>query len=583
MQSQTWQTLKIYFRHARRYPLAFFLVAIGLLGNSAANVYIPFLYKRFFDLLASHAATVEGLVAVLIQVLIYNSLNWAAIRTYSFAAAQSEARVMSDLLNTAFDYLQYHSYRFFTDNFAGSLARKVNRYAKAFEEVTDQLAENVIPTVLRVGTILVVLLYLHPLVGGIILVWAVIFLGFNYFITVYKLKFDLQRAQLDTNITGRMADTVSNNINLKLFSSEPYEIGEYHGLTEQLYQLRRKGWFIGNFSDAGQGLLMVALEFAVMFAAVQYWHKGQVTVGDFVLIQAYIIQMFQQLWNFGRFFRRIYESLADANEMTEILLQPHEIQDAPAAPALRVAEGGVEFRHMDFSYQDGQAVFEDFNLHIAPKEKVALIGPSGGGKSTVTKLLLRFYDIQGGEILIDGQNIARATQHSLRREIALVPQDPVLFHRSLMDNIRYGRPEAGDNEVMAAAKLAHADEFIDRLPQGYQTFVGERGIKLSGGQRQRVAIARAILKNAPLLILDEATSSLDSESERYIQDALKTLMRNKTVMVIAHRLSTIMQMDRIIVLEDGKITEQGKHQELLKIENGTYQRLWEIQAGGFAG
>jgi ATP-binding cassette subfamily B protein len=343
------------------------------------------------------------------------------------------------------------------------------------------------------------------------------------------------------------------------------------------------GWNLGTVSETVQGFLVVILEFLVMYGAVLLWKQGKITVGDFALLQAYLIQIFQQLWNFGRFVRRVYESVADANEMTEILETPHEIQDAPGAQTLTVAKGKIELCNVNFAYENNPPVLDNFNLTIDPGERAALIGPSGGGKSTIVKLLLRFTDIQGGEILIDGQNIAKVTQESLRKNIALVPQEPILFHRSLMENIRYGKPEATAEQVMKAAALAHADEFISKFPQGYETFVGERGVKLSGGERQRVAIARAILKNAPILILDEATSSLDSESEHYIQDALKTLMKDKTVIVIAHRLSTIMQMDRIIVLENGKITEQGKHEELLKVEDGTYQRLWQIQAGGFAG
>jgi ABC-type multidrug transport system fused ATPase/permease subunit len=274
--------------------------------------------------------------------------------------------------------------------------------------------------------------------------------------------------------------------------------------------------------------------------------------------------------------------VADANEMTEILHTPHEIQDAPGALKLKVAKGQIEMKDVTFSYETNAPVFKKFNLLISAGQRAAIIGPSGGGKSTIVKLLLRFVDIQGGEILIDGQNISKVTQESLRANIALVPQEPILFHRSLMENIRYGKAGAGDKEVIAAAKLAHADEFISKFKEGYKTYVGERGVKLSGGERQRVAIARAILKNAPILVLDEATSSLDSESEHFIQDALKNLMKGKTVIVIAHRLSTIMQMDRIIVLENGVITESGKHEELLKAREGTYQRLWHIQAGGFS-
>jgi ATP-binding cassette subfamily B protein len=327
---------------------------------------------------------------------------------------------------------------------------------------------------------------------------------------------------------------------------------------------------------------MLLIEGIMMYLALKFWKAGRLTVGDFTLIQLYLISIFDRLWGMGKQVRSFYEALADANEMTDILLTKPEITDAPNAKKLKLTSGKIEFKNVDFRYHKNAAVFNKFNLQIRPGERVALIGPSGGGKSTIVKMLFRFHDVTGGEILIDSQDISKATQDSLRDNLALVPQDPILFHRTLMENIRYSKNNATDEEVVAAAKAAHAHEFIIASQNGYNTYVGERGIKLSGGERQRVAIARAILKNAPILVLDEATSSLDSESEHYIQDALKNLMNGKTVIVIAHRLSTIMQMDRIIVLENGKITEQGKHAELLKVEEGTYQKLWQIQAGGFS-
>jgi ATP-binding cassette subfamily B protein len=356
----------------------------------------------------------------------------------------------------------------------------------------------------------------------------------------------------------------------------------YHLITDRLFQLRQFTWNLANYAEIVQGTLMVLLEFVIMYLAVYYWQRGQLNIGDFALLQSYLIQMFDHLWEVGRYIRNIYEALADANEMTEMLVEPHAITDDPHAGVLAIKSGAIEFKHVDFHYHKETPILENFNLSIDPGERIALIGPSGGGKSTIVKLLFRFMDIQGGQILIDGQNIAKVTQNSLRKQISLVPQEPILFHRTLLENIRYGRPEATEEEVIAAAKAAHCHEFISKFPEQYQTFVGERGVKLSGGERQRVAIARAILKNAPILVLDEATSSLDSESEHLIQDALHTLMKGKTNIVIAHRLSTIMEMDRIVVIENGRITEQGKHEELLRAQQGTYQKLWQIQAGGFA-
>jgi ATP-binding cassette subfamily B protein len=306
-------------------------------------------------------------------------------------------------------------------------------------------------------------------------------------------------------------------------------------------------------------------------------------VATFLLFQVYIMRIIDNVRRSTMIVRQLEVVAGDAQEMTELLEQPPLVQDKPVTEKSRIAKGSIAFDAMTFQYDDAnmaETLFENFNLDIKPGEKVGLVGPSGGGKTTITRLLLRFMDIQDGYIKIDGQDIRDIKQQDLRRAIAYVPQEPLLFHRSIKDNIRYGRPSAGDDEVIAVAKKAFAHDFIKTLPQGYDTLVGERGVKLSGGQRQRVAIARAMLKNAPILILDEATSALDSESEQLIQKALWELMKDKTAVVIAHRLSTIQRMDRIVVLDEGRIIEQGAHQTLLK-HKGLYARLWRHQSGGF--
>ncbi|HEV8601679.1 MAG TPA: ABC transporter ATP-binding protein, partial [Patescibacteria group bacterium] len=369
--------------------------------------------------------------------------------------------------------------------------------------------------------------------------------------------------------------------NLKLFGGFGFESKSFKQLTLKQFKVRKWVWDLSSINEAVQGGLFVLLEFILLFMAVKFWQQGKLTLGDFALLEGFMVQMFGQLWDMGKHIKNIYSRLGDAEEMTTILTTEHEIKDAVGATELTVPKGQIEFLNVTFGYHNKRNVFDHFNLTIKAGERVALIGPSGGGKTTVVKLLFRFFDIQGGKITIDGQDISQVSQESLRAGLALVPQEPILFHRSLYDNIAYGNPGAAKEDVIRAAKLAHCHEFITKFPEQYETFVGERGVKLSGGERQRVAIARAILKNAPILVLDEATSSLDSESEFYIQDALKNLMINKTTIVIAHRLSTIMQMDRIIVIDKGKVTEEGKHAELLKVNQGTYQKLWHIQAGGF--
>jgi ATP-binding cassette subfamily B protein len=378
-----------------------------------------------------------------------------------------------------------------------------------------------------------------------------------------------------------LSDAVSNQSTVTLFAAAPYEYRIFGDAVERWRAVTMRSWNADAWILAIQGLFAIAIEIALLAGGVLLWQQGAITVGDFVLIQVYIIGLVDRIWNLGNSMRRVYNAFADAHEMIAIFETPLGIQDVPDAPALAVAAGKIELRDVAFGYGEGSPTFSGLSLTIDAGERVALVGTSGAGKSTITKLLLRLHDVTGGSIEIDGQDIARVTQDSLRAAISFVPQEPILFHRSLRDNIRYGKPDATDEEVIEAAKKARCHEFITKLTEGYDTHVGERGIKLSGGERQRVAIARAILKDAPILILDEATSSLDSESEALIQEALDELMRRKTVIVIAHRLSTIMRMDRIVVIEGGKIVAQGTHQELLDHEGSLYHKLWSIQAGSF--
>ena len=583
MESLSKQTLKIFWQHAKNYKKYVVGICFFLLLHSVAESAGPFLYKQLINTLTSYNFTLYRQCLIILAII----LTARFIRSFSFRIKDYlqtffEARIMGDLNDQCFDYLHHNSYSFFSGNFVGSLVNKVKKMERGFETICDRVIDDYIRTFLAIVFAVIMLSLSHLLLGMALLVWCVIYIGAIYFFSLYKLKFDMRKAELDTKITAQLADTFTNNTNIKLFANFSKERRDFRSITQEHFEVRRHSWNLMTYLETFQSTLMFILEGLMMYLSIRFWRAGQLTVGDFTLIQLYIISIFDRLWGMGKQVRMFYEALADANEMTEILLTPHEIRDAANAKTLKVTNGKIEFQNVGFSYHKKEAVYKDFNLEISAGERVALIGPSGGGKSTIVKLLFRLHDIQKGKILIDGQDVSKVTQDSLRDNMALVPQDPILFHRTLMENIRYSKIGASDEEVIAAAKAAHAHEFITKASHGYNTFVGERGIKLSGGERQRVAIARAILKNAPILVLDEATSSLDSESEHYIQDALKVLMRDKTVIVIAHRLSTIMQMDRIIVLENGKITEQGKHEELVKVEQGTYQRLWQIQAGGFS-
>lgn len=583
MKEVTKQTYTLFWQHAKPYKWLVFVMFLALAGTTAIEVIVPLFYKRFFDVIASQGAVREGatLVHIIVQVLILYSIAWVLWRVSGYAVSFLEPRIMVNLVNTSFEYLHNHSYGFFINRFAGALVRKVNRIASAFEGIFDALYWNLFPLVLKTTGILIVLFYKNVKLGLIMLLWSIVFMTVNYVLTMYKLKYDVEAAEMDTTTTAALADTITNQVNIKIFARLKEEFLAFKALTERQFRTRRFTENLGVYIEGVQAALTTVLEFLIFYFAISLWQKGILTVGDFVLIQAYIMQMIYRLWDFGRIFRRLYRNLADAEEMVEILNTPHEIRDLLGAGALHVSEGKLEFRKVDFSYIDGRPVIKDLNLIIRPGEKVGVVGPSGAGKTTLSALLFRFYDLSDGHIMIDGQDIVSVTQESLRKNIALVPQDPILFHRTLLDNIRYGKSDASDEEVMRAAELAHCDEFIESLPNTYQTFVGERGIKLSGGERQRVAIARAILKNAPILVLDEATSSLDSHSESLIQDALANLMQGKTTIVIAHRLSTIMKMDRIIVLRDGTLSEEGTHNNLLKTPGSLYKKLWELQVGGF--
>ncbi len=559
---------------------------VGVVGAAAAGAMTPLYFKKFFDLLAVQNQTKEALAVQLIQVLFIIALieiiAWAFWRLGTFFVAYFQTSIMADLSDMCFKYLHKHSFAYFSNTFVGSLVKKVNRFTRAFEDITDKFFFNIVQLVVNIAIILFVLTRKNLILGLGIAAWITVFFIINLIFTKFKLRYDLARSEADSKATGILADTITNNVNVKLFGGYNREVKNFSNAVAVVKNLRWFTWNLANIYEMVLALLTTTLEIGIFYLAIGLWKKNILTVGDFVLIQSYIFIVIHRSWEFGRVIQRIYEDLADAEEMTIVLNEPHEITNIKSASDLTVKAGKIEFKNVSFYYHATRPILEKFNLAVAPKEKIALVGPSGAGKTTIIKLLLRMHDVSGGSILIDNQDISRVTQETLWANISMVPQDPILFHRTLMENIRYGKPNATDEEIIRAAKLAHCHEFIKDLPEGYGTYVGERGVKLSGGERQRVAIARAILHNAPILILDEATSSLDSQSEKLIQDALGSLIKGKTVLVVAHRLSTIMKMDRIIVIKNGKIAEQGTHQELLKKNGGLYDKLWKVQAGGFA-
>lgn len=586
MKFNTKLTLKIFLKYFSKYKWRGFVIIGAVILASATHLIPPIFYKIFFDALTGDLPKNE-IIAKLINtitiVVIIEFVGWIFWRIAAFVEVFFQTKISADIVTDIFNYLHKHSFSFFENNFVGALTKKVYRFQRAFNDIFNIIVWNVLQTITAVSIVIGVLLWKNILLGVFVIIWITILLVTNYIFSRYKLKHDFARSKQDSLVGALLADSLTNNVNVKLFNGYGREVKHFEEEADKTRKLSIKSWGLSEGFEAVQTFLMIFLEFGIFYITIRLWQKDLVTVGDFVLIQTYILNIFYRFFNIGRQIRAMYEALADAEEMTIILNTPHEIQDKLNATELKIKNGSIEFKKVCFNYNETRQILQGFDLQISAKEKIALIGPSGAGKSTIVKLLLRQRDLTDGVILIDGQNIADVTQESLWQSISLVPQDPILFHRTIMDNIHYGKPEATDEEVMEASKLAYCENFINDLPDKYQSFIGERGIKLSGGERQRVAIARAILRNAPILVLDEATSSLDSESERLIQNALNNLMKNKTVIVIAHRLSTIMSADRIVVVNNGMIMDIGTHKELLQKPGGLYKKLWETQAGGFIG
>ena len=499
------------------------------------------------------------------------------------ALDRTDARSMRNLYVTALNELLQKDANFFNDNFAGSLTKKAVGYGRNFEGFMDTLSFNVLGNVLPLLFAVVILWSISPFL--VLVLIGLISLTMCFVVPQVRRRRKLVaiRETASNTMAGHIADVIGNISAVHSFAHESNEQKRHTELVQDWATKAQRAWdFHVTHVDVIVAPFYVLTNVMGLVLAILI-SKDAATMATVFVTFSYFLQATRVLFEFNRIYRNIENALTDAAQFTELLMEPPRLIESPNARELTLTRGEIEFKDVDFAY-DGQSdglLFEKFNLHIKPGEKVALVGHSGGGKTTVTKLLLRFVDITGGELLIDGQNIAEGTFKSLRRSIAYVPQDPAMFHRSIFENIRYGNPSASKQAVVAAAEKAHALEFVENLPQEFETLVGERGVKLSGGQRQRIAIARAMIKDAPILVLDEATSALDSESELLIQDALWKLMAGRTAIVIAHRLSTIQKMDRIIVLDNGKIVEEGSHKELVNKPNGTYAKLWAHQSGGF--
>lgn len=574
--------IKYFWQVMRNYKVSFFAIVFGSIISAGLDIYIPLQFLKLWNVLSSNNFDlVIKAREIIILIFILGFLRWILRRAVGFSNSYFQSSVMAGLREQAFSYMIGHSHSFFANNFGGSLTQKINKYARAFEKLMDRMVNDGIPLIIRaVGTIIAIYT-LVPKYSYILFAFCLVFLATALIYTKFKLKYDVIAALSDTKTTGALADSVSNHSSIQLFAGHDYEEKKVGGVIQDQKKATVFNWYLWEGLGSIQSFYFLIMEFIVFWIAIGDWKSGLMTLPIIVLIQGYLGRLTENLWSFASIVRTFYDSFADAQEMALILNTPYDVKDN-IIKTLEKTTGEVVFKNVTYIYdKNNTKVFDNFSLTIPSGQKIAIVGSSGAGKSTFVNLLMRLFNLNSGQILIDEIDITNISQKNLREQIGFVPQDPVLFHRSLMENIRYGRRNATDEEVKEAARLAHCDKFIDRLPLGFDTFVGERGIKLSGGERQRVAIARAILKDAPILVLDEATSALDSESEILIQDALKNLIKDKTTIVIAHRLSTVRAMDRIIVIEEGKIIEDDSHDQLINKDHGIYKKLWDLQAGGF--
>jgi ATP-binding cassette, subfamily B, bacterial len=477
-------------------------------------------------------------------------------------------------------YLQQHSHRYLSDNFAGALAHRISETSMGVTQTLWTLIFDFWPIAIVFSVSIALLSRAHVELATFVAIWALVFVVVCYWLATRCQPYALRAAAARSETTGKVVDSVTNLISSKLFARLRFERSYLDGtLDQELRAVRRASWYAERvrwFQFVSAAVLKVGL----LYYALRLWGDGQIGVAEFVMATSLSFLIINEARNLSRRFLEFFEFIGNVANGVHTIVRSHELVDSPRAMDARIERGQIEFRRVRFHYRPDRPVFEDLDLVIPAGQRVGLVGFSGSGKSTLVNLVLRLHDVQGGQILIDGVDIRSMSQESLHAQLSLIPQDPSLFHRSLMENIRYGRLDATDAEIVDAASKAHAHEFIQDIQEGYTAMVGERGIKLSGGQRQRIAIARVIIKNAPIVILDEATSSLDSITERAIQESLDTFLRGKTVLVVAHRLSTIAHLDRILVVDRGRILEDGSHGELLA-RQGAYFRLWSQQSGGF--
>jgi len=581
-ETRVWAFLWKYAKRAKYLVIGFLVLFIA----SAFLSRLQYFYSAEMIGVISNPEKYADIAATLVKYLSIIAVIFFSSSLIEFARRKMEAlfvpfsilRVAKDL----FVAVHKHSVRFFEEEMSGNISGKVHNILTSVENMYFHILFGLLLPIIEIVMSLAFIGYADKKLALLLGVLNLIFLTISIYFRKKVAHYAAMKARLSSEASGIFVDGVTNSHLVKSFANYFYEKRLYYqaahkaadALSREMSKDVQTRWISQFLFD-----LLAILSYALIF---YFWYKYHLSVADVVLttsLNMSLVGAFRSMGYFAGSFAQIYGSIKDG---LSLLNKPCEVVDAPGAKKLVIKTNHIVFDQIKFRYNQQKKLFDKFNLKIEANQKIGLVGRSGSGKSTLIKLLLRYYDVQGGQILIDGQNVAAVTQESLRKNIAVIPQESTLFNRTIMENIRYGNPKATDRQVINAAKKAYIHEFIMTLPQGYESKVGERGVMLSGGERQRIAIARAILKNAPILILDEATSALDSESERYIQKSLKELMKNKTVVAIAHRLSTLHEMDYIVVMEKGKIVEQGTQTDLLK-QKGAYYNFYSLQSEGFLG
>jgi ATP-binding cassette subfamily B protein len=569
----------------KRYGWWLLAMQLFCLGWSLDHTLMPYVLGKVIDAIVSFSGDKKNIWQALWVPLVLGALLWvlteAMYRLAGITRARIFPRLQAAIRMHMFAYIQQHSYQFFSNQLAGSMGNKINDMVLGSARMLDSIMFLFIPVSVAVLITIGLFFWLQPLYAAIIGGWVVLHVGICLGFSPKINRLSHIDSEARSDLTGRIVDSFTNFINVKLFSRQRFEsryVGQYQ--QDEKNKQWQTLWFIEKvrvlLGIAGFIIPGVGLTWAVLSG----WQQDVITTGELVFIFNTSWNVMTMVWITGMELPNFFADMGSCQQALTLMKVSHDIVDKPQAKPIQVTQGAIEFDRVVFQYHAKSQVFNGQSLIIPAGQKVGLVGFSGAGKSTFVNLILRLFEVTQGRILIDGQNIADVTQQSLREQISMIPQEPVLFHRSIMENIRYGKEHASEREVMAAARQAHCHAFIENLPQQYDTLVGERGIKLSGGQRQRITIARAFLANAPILILDEATASLDSMTEQLIQDSLQKLMADRTTIVIAHRLSTLRQMQRILVFKQGEVVEDGSHEQLMA-RDGYYAQLWQMQAHGF--